>query len=43
MKPSNKSITLIKEDFKVPAFYTLNKEKVVPMYADKLLPWKVLC
>lgn len=43
MKPSNKSVTLVKEDFTVPPYYEFKNEKVVPMYADELLHWKVLC
>jgi dihydroorotase len=43
MKPSDKTITLIKEDCKVPSFYEFNNEKVVPMYAKETLHWKVLC
>ena len=43
MKPSNKTVTLVKEDFEVPAYYEFKNEKVVPMYAKELLPWKVLC
>jgi len=43
MKASNKTVTLVKEDFKVPAFYEFKKEKVVPMYAQEILSWKVLC
>jgi len=43
MKPSTKTITLVKENFVVPALYEFKKEQVVPMYAKELLPWKVLC
>lgn len=43
MKPSSKTITLVKEDFKVPNVYEFKKEKVVPMYAKEILHWKVLC
>lgn len=43
MKPSNKTVTLVKEDFEVPPVYEFKKEKVVPMYAKEILPWKVLC
>jgi len=42
IKPSSKTITLVKEDFKVPNFYEFKREKVVPMYADQQLSWKVL-
>ncbi len=42
MQPSTKSITLVKEDFQVPSFYEFKKEQVVPMYANEVLPWKVL-
>jgi len=43
MKPSTKTITLVKENFEVPPFYEFKREKVVPMYAQEILPWKVLC
>ncbi|MGB3751858.1 MAG: dihydroorotase [Arcobacteraceae bacterium] len=43
MKPSKKTVTLVKEDFEVPNFYEFKKEKVVPMYAEELLHWKVIC
>jgi len=43
MKPSSKTITLVKENFEVPPFYEFKREKVVPMYAQEILPWKVLC
>jgi len=43
MQPSTKSITLVKENFQVPPFYEFKREKVVPMYAEEQLPWKVLC
>ena len=43
MKPSTKTVTLVKENFKVPAFYEFKREKVVPMYAEETLSWKVLC
>ena len=42
MKPSNKTVTLVKEDFEVPSFYEFKKEKVVPMYAKEMLHWKVV-
>ena len=42
MKPSSKQITLVKEDFEVPSIYELGKEKVVPMYAQEILSWKIL-
>jgi len=42
IKPSSKTITLVKEDFKVPNFYEFKRERVVPMYAEKQLSWKVL-
>ena len=42
MKPSSKTVTLIKEDFEVPSFYEFKKEKVVPMYAKEMLHWKVV-
>lgn len=43
MKPSSKTITLVKENFEVPPYYEFKREKVVPMYAKEILPWKVLC
>jgi len=43
MPASSKTITLVKEPFKVPAYYEYKKEKVVPMYAKQTLSWKVLC
>jgi len=42
MKPSNKTVTLVKESFVVPNFYEFKKERVVPMYAEEALSWKVL-
>jgi len=43
MKPSTKTVTLVKETFEVPPYYEFKKEKVVPMYAQEKLPWKVIC
>ncbi|MGB5866381.1 MAG: dihydroorotase [Arcobacteraceae bacterium] len=43
MEPSTKTVTLVKENFEVPNFYEFKRERVVPMYAEKTLPWKVLC
>jgi dihydroorotase len=42
MKPSNKTITLVKEYFEVPSFYEFKKEKVVPMHAKEILQWNIL-
>jgi len=41
MKPSSKVVTLIKEDYKVPAIYQNNTQNVVPMYADEVLHWSL--
>lgn len=41
MKPSTKSITLIKKEFDVPSIYTYGEQKVVPMYAGEKLLWSV--
>jgi len=43
MEPSSKTVTLVKENFEVPAFYEFKNEQVVPMYAKEILPWKLLC
>jgi len=43
IKPSKKAVTLIKEDFKVPAIYEHKNENVVPMYAGETLSWKIEC
>jgi dihydroorotase len=43
MKPSSKTITLVKENFTVPPYYEYKTQKVVPMYADEVLPWKIMC
>jgi len=43
MKASKKTVTLIKEDFKVPEIYKREQENVVPMYANEILPWKLKC
>jgi len=43
MEPADKTVTLVKEDFEVPEFYEYKNEKVVPMYAKEILPWKLLC
>lgn len=42
MQPSTKTVTLVKEDFEVPASYDFKTEKVVPMYAQEIISWKVL-
>ena len=41
IKPSSKSITLVKKDFKVPAIYTNKEQKVVPIYADEIISWSI--
>ncbi len=41
MKPLEQSITLVKEDFKVPALYKTDKEQVVPMYSNKTISWSI--
>jgi len=43
MKASSKTVTLVKETFVVPPYYEFKREKVVPMYANETLSWKVLC
>ena len=43
MKASSKKVTLVKETFVVPPYYEFKREKVVPMYANETLSWKVLC
>jgi len=43
MKASKKTVTLIKEDFKVPEIYKREQENVVPMYANEILSWKLQC
>ena len=41
LKPTPKSITLIKKDFIVPDVYSYKNEQVVPMFAGKTLPWSI--
>lgn len=41
IKPSSKSITLVKKDFKVPAIYTHKEQKVVPIYANETILWSI--
>ena len=41
LKPSSKVVTLVKEDYKVPATYQNDTQTVVPMYAEKVLHWRV--
>ena len=41
LTPSSKTITLIKQDCKVPNIYQNNTQKVVPMYADEVLHWSI--
>jgi dihydroorotase len=41
LKPSNKTIKLIKKDFEVPSSYTYEKEVVVPLFANKILKWSI--
>jgi len=43
IEPSNKTITLIKQEFKVPKIYTNNTQQVVPMYANKSINWSIKC
>ena len=40
-KPVEKTITLVKEDFTVPAVYEAHGETVVPMYAGEKLAWSI--
>ena len=42
MKPSSKKINLVKENFTVEEFYEFKREKVVPMYAQETLSWKII-
>ncbi|MEN5387318.1 dihydroorotase [Aliarcobacter skirrowii] len=37
----DKTITLVKKDFIVPAIYEYKDEKVVPMYAGKTISWSI--
>jgi dihydroorotase len=39
--PVKKTITLVKEDFIVPAIYEYKNENVVPMYAEETLAWSI--
>jgi dihydroorotase len=39
IKPTSKTITLIKQDCKVPSNYQNDTQKVVPMYAEQVLHW----
>mgnify|MGYP000199099195 CR=1 FL=1 len=41
LKPTSKSITLIKKDFTVPDIYSYKNEQVVPMFAGKNLLWSI--
>jgi len=42
MKPSDKKITLIKQNFKVPNSYDGFNETVVPMYFGQIISWSIL-
>jgi len=41
IKPSSKTINLVKKDFEVPAIYTHKEQKVVPMYANETISWSI--
>ncbi len=41
LTPSDKKITLIKKDFKVPLAYEYKDQKVVPMFAGEILCWSL--
>ena len=41
LTPKKKTITLVKEDFVVPAIYEYKNENVVPMYANETLAWSI--
>ncbi len=41
LTPNKKDITLIKQNFKVPAFYEKNSEVVVPMFANETISWSI--
>ena len=41
LKPTPKSITLIKKDFIVPDVYSYKNQQVVPMFAGKTLLWSI--
>jgi len=43
MKASSKTITLEKNDFTIPEFYTDGSIKVVPMYASEKIAWDIKC
>jgi dihydroorotase len=42
LSPLQKEITLKKYDFKVPAYYKHNDQKVVPMYAGQTIQWSLM-
>ena len=42
MKPLPKKTTLVKENFQVQKFYEFKRERVVPMYAQEILSWKII-
>jgi len=41
LKPSTKTITLVKKEYTVPEIYEENNVKVVPMYAGKKIKWSI--
>ncbi len=42
LQPSfNKTVTLFKQDCKVPSIYQNDTQKVIPMYAGKVLHWSI--
>ena len=41
IKPKNKTIKLIKKDFKIPKSYKYKKEEVVPMFSGKTISWSM--
>ena len=41
LTPNKKTITLIKNDFEVPAYYEYKNEKAVPLFAGQTLSWSV--
>ena len=42
IEPLKKSITLKKQDFKVPSIYKYNLEEVVAMYANEIISWTII-
>lgn len=41
LKPSKKTIKLVKKDFRVPEYFEYKNEKVIPMLASQTLSWSL--